>query len=152
MKKLFLVVMALAAVLGMSSCKSASQEDINNSFDKVYSAYVDAIITEGAETYTVQRGDTLTSISKKFYGDANGYYFPLIMLASHDVVLDPELIEVGMNLTVPQLDVNIRDKTIANKLKKFFKDVADVYKQKRTKASADIRKHLIAISNSIGNN
>lgn len=149
MKKILLALLAAASVFAMVSCKSANQEAVNSSFNKVYSAYVDAVILDGADSYVVQKGDTLTAITKKFYGDANGYYFPLIMLASHEKVADPEFIEPGMKLTIPQFEENINNKSISAKLSPYFKDIADVYKQKKSKAAKDIRQNLLAISDEL---
>ena len=128
------------------------QAALNKSFDKVYSTYANVLDLEGAETYEVKTGDTLTSITKTFYAgkDENGYYFPLIMLASRGVVSDPELIEPGMKLTIPNFEKNINNKDIATKLKPYFKDMAEVYKQKDTTAAADIRPHLVEISEELG--
>ena len=160
MKKLILTILSVVATFGILSCSSTSNMDdaakkqaaINKSFEKVYSSYASALVLEGAETYEVQKGDTLTSITKKFYAgkDENGYYFPLIMLASHNVVSDPELITPGMKLTIPNFDANINDKAVAKKLSPYFKDLAGVYKEKATPAAEDIRPRLLQISDSLG--
>ena len=162
MKKITVVLLSLVAAIGMIACSSTSSMDgsakskkqaaINKSFEKVYSSYADVLVLDGAETYEVQQGDTLTSITKTFYAgkDENGYYFPLIMLASRGVVSDPELIEPGMKLTIPNFEKNINNKDIATKLKPYFKDMAEVYKQKDTTAAADIRPHLVEISEALG--
>lgn len=148
MKKLSVIVLAMIAAIGMVACSSVAQmqEAINESFSKVYNTYADALVLDGAETYEVQPGDTLTAITKSFYGDDKGYYFPLIMLASRDVVKDPELIAPGMKLTVPSYDANINDPEVAKNLSPYFKDIAGVYKQKKTEAAPDIRQHLLDIS------
>ena len=52
-----------------------------------------------ARTYTVQSGDTLSKISKQFYGDANQYM--KIFEANKDVLNDPNMIQVGQVLKVP---------------------------------------------------
>jgi nucleoid-associated protein YgaU len=52
-----------------------------------------------AQTYTVQAGDTLSKISKQFYGDANKYM--KIFEANKDVLNDPNMIKVGQVLKVP---------------------------------------------------
>ena len=149
MKKITFAFLALAAVLCFASCKStATQEDVNNSFYKVYHNYT--VDLEGAQTYTVESGDTLTAITKKFYGNQNGYYFPLIMIASSDVVLDPDLISPGMELTVPDFDKNIKNAEQAKKLSPYFKDIANVYKIKTTNGAEDIRKELLSISSTLG--
>ena len=162
MKKITVVLLSLVAAIGMIACSSTSsmngsakskkQAAINKSFEKVYSSYADVLVLDGAETYEVQQGDTLTSITKTFYAgkDENGYYFPLIMLASHNVVSDPEFIAPGMKLTIPNFDANINDKAVATKLKPYFKDLAGVYKQKKTAAAEDIRPHLLEISDQLG--
>ncbi|MCR4631752.1 MAG: LysM peptidoglycan-binding domain-containing protein [Treponema sp.] len=152
MKKITLSLITLIAAIGLASCKTtgATQEDVNSSFSKVYKNYSELVNLEGASTYTVVSGDTLTAISKKFYGNTNGYYFPLIMLASNETVLDPDLIEPGMELTIPDFDKNIRNSTQAKNLKPYFKDIANVYKLKTTNGAADIRDRLIEISNELG--
>lgn len=152
MKKTIFVLVALVAAILLASCKStgATQEDLDKSFSKVYDSYSELVNLDGAEIYTVVSGDTLTGISKKYYGNTNGYYFPLIMIASNETVLDPDLIEPGMELTVPNFDKNIRDTEQAKKLKPYFKDIANVYKLKSTNGAADIREKLIEISNQLG--
>jgi len=49
--------------------------------------------------YTVQSGDTLGSIAKKFYGD--GRRWPTIAAANKDVLPDPNRLRVGMKLRIP---------------------------------------------------
>ena len=51
------------------------------------------------QTYTVQSGDTLSKISKQFYGDANQYQ--KIFQANTDKLSDPDNIQVGQVLTIP---------------------------------------------------
>jgi len=63
----------------------------------------------GAVYYTVKSGDTLYDISKSFYGD--GFYYPVIVFASHGVVKNPDLIMPGMELIIPNLE---RNKATAN--------------------------------------
>ncbi len=53
-------------------------------------------VGSGAQ-YTVQAGDNLSKISKKFYGNANEY--PKI--ASANGISNPDLIRVGQNLKIP---------------------------------------------------
>jgi nucleoid-associated protein YgaU len=50
-------------------------------------------------TYTVQKGDTLSKISKQYYGDANKYM--KIFEANKDKLKDPDKIQVGQVLTIP---------------------------------------------------
>jgi nucleoid-associated protein YgaU len=56
--------------------------------------------TQEPQTYTVQSGDTLSKISKKFYGDADRYME--IYYANRDKIEDPNKLEVGWELTIPQ--------------------------------------------------
>jgi nucleoid-associated protein YgaU len=51
-------------------------------------------------TYTVKPGDTLSKISKQFYGEANKYI--RIFEANRDQLNDPNLIKVGQVLKIPQ--------------------------------------------------
>jgi nucleoid-associated protein YgaU len=50
-------------------------------------------------TYTVQAGDTLSKISKQFYGDGNAYM--KIFNANTDKLKDPDKIQPGQQLTIP---------------------------------------------------
>jgi len=54
----------------------------------------------GARTYTVQAGDSLSKISKKYYGDANQYM--KIIEANRDALNDPNKIFPGQTLEIPQ--------------------------------------------------
>ena len=51
------------------------------------------------QTYTVQSGDTLSKISKQFYGDANQYM--RIFEANRDKLDDPNKIRPGQQLVIP---------------------------------------------------
>jgi len=50
-------------------------------------------------TYTVQPGDSLSKISKTFYGNANMYM--IIFDANKDKLTDPNKINVGTELVIP---------------------------------------------------
>jgi nucleoid-associated protein YgaU len=52
-----------------------------------------------AQSYTVKSGDTLSKISKQFYGDANEYM--RIFYANRDHLKDPDKIQVGQELKIP---------------------------------------------------
>jgi nucleoid-associated protein YgaU len=52
---------------------------------------------QGNQTYTVQPGDNLSKISKRYYGDANK--FPVIAQANN--LADPDKIKVGQELVIP---------------------------------------------------
>ena len=51
------------------------------------------------QTYTVVKGDTLSAISKRFYGNANQYM--RIFNANRDQLSDPDKIQVGQVLKIP---------------------------------------------------
>jgi nucleoid-associated protein YgaU len=53
-----------------------------------------------ASTYTVQSGDTLSGIAKRFYGNANDYME--IFNANRDQLSDPDKIKPGQVLKIPQ--------------------------------------------------
>ena len=52
-----------------------------------------------AVTYTVKAGDTLSKISKEHYGSANE--FMRIFYANRDKLKDPDKIQAGQQLTIP---------------------------------------------------
>lgn len=161
MKKIAFILASLLTLFGMVACTSTSTMDdsarakkqaaVNKAFDQVYTAHESSLVLEGAKYYQVKKGDTLTSITKRFYAghDENGYYFPLIMLASHNVVSDPELITPGMRLTIPDFEKNINDKSKSQQFSAYFRDLTEVYKQKDTPAAADILPHLFEIADQL---
>lgn len=53
----------------------------------------------GGQMYTVQSGDTLSEIAKRFYGDANQYM--MIFNANRDKLKDPNMIQPGQQLSIP---------------------------------------------------
>ncbi|MDR1903263.1 MAG: LysM peptidoglycan-binding domain-containing protein [Treponema sp.] len=104
------------------------------------------LILEGAQTYRVVRGDTLSRIAKRYYGNANGYYFPLIMLASQNTVRDPDIIVPGMDLAIPDLRKNLADPGANEQLKTFFFVLADDYEKK---GKTVIQQQLLQIAQSL---
>jgi len=55
--------------------------------------------SKAARTYTVQPGDSLSKISKEYYGSANQYM--KIFEANRDKLTDPDKIKPGMELVIP---------------------------------------------------
>jgi nucleoid-associated protein YgaU len=62
----------------------------------VSDATIDINVQPGL-TYTVQSGDTLSKIAKRFYGDANHYH----QIAQASGISNPDHIEVGQEVTLP---------------------------------------------------
>jgi nucleoid-associated protein YgaU len=54
---------------------------------------------QGGQSYTVKSGDTLSKISKHFYGDADEYM--KIYYANRETLHDPDKIQVGQELNIP---------------------------------------------------
>lgn len=57
-----------------------------------------------SKTYTVTAGDTLSEISRQFYGDPNEYM--RIFYANRSILKDPDMIQAGQVLTIPPDDDN----------------------------------------------
>ena len=57
-------------------------------------------VEEQAQTYTVEKGDTLWKIAKQFYGDGSRY--PEIFKANTDQLKNPDLIHPGQVLKIPK--------------------------------------------------
>ena len=55
--------------------------------------------SQAQQTYIVKPGDTLSKISKQFYGNANDYM--KIFNANKDKLKDPDKISVGQELKIP---------------------------------------------------
>jgi nucleoid-associated protein YgaU len=55
------------------------------------------VVAQGDQTYTVKSGDSLSKISKLFYGDANKY----MKIAKANNIPDPDKIKAGQQLKIP---------------------------------------------------
>lgn len=165
MKKFSLGFMALLAVLVLLSCKSApsshqvqgevTQAKINEALSHIYEDYHNDLDMTGAQTYTVVSGDTLVQITQQFYGNlsgigeagsSNGFYFPVIMLASETEIKDPDLIQPGMVLRIPDLKKNLDNGTSHKAIKDFLKEVAYIYSKKK---NSEKENGLTKLSNSL---
>ena len=51
------------------------------------------------EYYVIEKGDTLSAIAKRYYGDFKLY--PRIFEANREVIKDPDLIFVGQKIRIP---------------------------------------------------
>jgi nucleoid-associated protein YgaU len=73
---------------------------INPKADDIIADFpVDTSLAPATQTYTVKSGDTLSKISKQFYGNANDYM--KIFNANKDKLKDPDKIQAGQTLTIP---------------------------------------------------
>jgi hypothetical protein len=155
MKKMMCILAALAIVL--VSCGTVpgsgsgnlgnfgSQEEIDAAFETVYNRYRDALIMDGAENYTVKKGDTLTKITGAKYGNDNIFYFPVIMLASDEVeISDPDMIMPGMKLKIPDLQRNLNNPLSRGRIKAYLDDIAGIYNRKGAADTAQKLRDLAA--------
>lgn len=149
MKKTAVGLTGLVYMMMAFSCASTedqfTQEEANAAFEEIYNTFRRDLILEGAKKHIVVRGDTLSAITRSNYGNSNGYYFPLIMLASSEVVLDPDLIEPGMQLTIPDLQKNLNSDKARAQMKKFFIQIAGVYDKKGDEKTRERLKDLAAL-------
>jgi hypothetical protein len=140
MKKWTLVLVA-AVFMGMVwSCASTGQAAQGGDpvadgltqeeqiFLDIYEEHRGGLILDGATSYVVQRGDMLVNIARSQYGSNNPYFFPLIMIASTKVVIDPNLLKPGDVLSVPNLKRNLDDPSARAQLKKLMIDFAPQWK------------------------
>lgn len=58
----------------------------------------------GARTYTIEKGDTLSAISKRFYGNAR--YWKQIFDANSATIENPDRIFPGQVITLPAIDTD----------------------------------------------
>jgi hypothetical protein len=157
----------LALVLFILSCQSTGQNTGSTAGEvtqpaasvpeervlaEIYERYESDIILTGAATYRVVNGDTLSRIARRYYGVGDHpYYFPLIIAASKGSVeiVDPDSIEVGMELTIPSLQANLDNPAARSNLKNLLKDVADFYAKKKTSYSQGLYNGLIKLYDSL---
>jgi len=97
------------------------------------------IILDGAVSYTVKKGDTLSGIARQFYQD--GSYYPLIMMASAGIA-DIDKIYPNMKLTIPNLRANLNNPTAKESINRYFLQIANLEDQRgRSQTAALIRNH-----------
>jgi hypothetical protein len=93
----------------------------------------------GAADYTVLPGDFLSEITRTFYGNLtdigqagkrNGFYFPVLMLASDGLITDPDLIYPDMKLKIPDLVKNLANPDSRRTIKNLLAQVALLYRGK----------------------
>jgi hypothetical protein len=126
MKKLLLTAALIASVMLVVSCKS-TPKDYDAKYTKLYDANTGLDFT-GAGNYMVKEGDTLSDISRYAYND--GFYYPIIMLASRGVVVNPDKIKPGMLLTLPDLERNKANADSRRSMKNCLNGFANIEKTK----------------------
>ena len=145
MKKILVCLLIVAALFSLS-CKTGpkisgevTQEKVNDALGQIYDNYRNKLDLTGAQDYNIVHGDTLSEITRKYYGHLtdvgnagphNGFYFPVIMLASESEIVDPDLIVPGMKLKVPDLKRNLDNPNSRKAIKDCLNDVAYVYNKK----------------------
>jgi hypothetical protein len=146
-RALFLFVILLlfqSAMSCVSTDLTDEQKAVLPAFERVYDSYKTDFILDDAQTYTVMKGDTLPAVVRRVYGAGNGYFFPLIALASGDVIPDAGVLEPGTKLTIPNLDKNLNDPGARQSLKSLLYDIADVYEKKEAAETREYKKQLAA--------
>jgi len=125
MKKILLVTALVLSIMLVMGCKSMAptDEDYVRLYDKST-----GLILDGAKEYIVKHGDTLHDIAHKEMG--NGFYYPIIMLASRGVVVNPDKILPDMKLTIPDLEKNKADENAKKSMKNCLLGFADLEKNK----------------------
>jgi len=100
------------------------------------------LILDNATNYVVVRGDTLSGIAAVKYGGSNMFFFPLIRLGNANIVPDAEVIEVGTNLVIPDLQKNLNNAGAKALLREDMLSIARQYERINRPNSAAILKRL----------
>jgi len=113
-----------------------TQERVDEALTHIYDVFRPRLDLTGAREHTVVAGDTLSGIARQFFGaltnvgDAgpqNGFYFPVIMMASDTHIVDPDMIEPGMRLTIPDLRRNLDNPVARQAIRDSLLEIAYVY-------------------------
>jgi hypothetical protein len=100
----------------------------------------------GATEYTIIPGDFLSEITRRVYshltnvgpaGTRNGFYFPVLMLASEGQITDPDLIFPGTKLNIPNLERNLANPDSRRAIKNILAQVAVIYSNRHLPDEAD---------------
>jgi len=126
MRKVIFTTALIICVMLTVSCKS-TPKDMDEQYKNLYDANTGLDFT-GAGTYTVKTGDTLSEISRHAYND--GFYYPVIMLASRGVIINPDKIQPGMELTIPDLERNKANANSRKSMKNCLNGFANIEKNK----------------------
>ena len=105
----------------------------------------------GSADYTVIPGDFLSEITRTFYGNLtdvgpagkrNGFYFPVLMLASDGLINDPDLIFPDMKLKIPDLVKNLDNPDSRRTIKTLLAQAAVLYRSKALPDEAEVLERL----------
>jgi nucleoid-associated protein YgaU len=80
---------------------SADFSDVRSGSSSEAMSRDEATAKPEARTHTVVKGDTLSKIARHYYGDAAKW--KAIHEANRDLVTNPDLIQIGWELKIPQL-------------------------------------------------
>ncbi len=80
-----------------SAAPAAAKPDFGNVKSGVATTAAPAAST--LQTYTVAKGDSLSKIARKFYGNANEWR--VIFEANRERISNPDLIQIGQVLKIP---------------------------------------------------
>jgi hypothetical protein len=99
-----------------------------------------------AQEYDVVRGDTLSQITRRYYGTltdvgasgtGNAFYFPIIVLGSIEDIPDPEIIEIDMELTIVDLQRNLANPSSRQAIIDCLNETARIYDRKGDYVTAE---------------
>ncbi|MDR2768153.1 MAG: hypothetical protein LBB82_07500 [Treponema sp.] len=121
MKNFVCVFLIVSAALAVVACGSAPTPAAAAPAAPVPSG---DLILDGAAAYTTIGGDCLSSVAARVYG--NKFYFPIIQKAS-GITTDPDVISIGLKLTLVDLPRNLRDAGAKAKIKQYIADAAATY-------------------------
>ena len=116
----------------------------NFNYWNMYSRYSSNLDLTGAQQHTVVSGDTLNQIANRYYNDA--HYYPVILLANRDQIVDPDEIVTGMVLTIPDLQRNLANPAARQDIKNVITEVSEM---RRTEGATDAANNLRNLANSL---
>jgi len=149
MKKVLVLVLVAVCVLGLVACPPPEPPPVRNEAPPPPPPPppVEGLVLDGAKNHTVVSGDTLAEIAAREYGGSNMYFFPLIRAANSSAVPNADVIEVGTNLVIPNLQRNL-DSVGANVLVRadMLNIAAQYEREEKPNAAATLRRLATRLS------